>query len=218
MSSEEQIKPQIVNITEFEAKNILREYGIGTPRGMLISSVPKEIELKFPLVLKVSDASILHKSDVGGVRTGLIGLYDLLDEFDAMKKRFPESLFLIEEMAPKGVEYIVGVTQDPVFGPVIMLGTGGVYTELYHDVTFRKQPISKDDAADMIQEIKSGRFCKGFRGERIDCDSLIDLLLKVSAMISEQKLEIETMDLNPVIVSRNGAVAADAKISIRKWS
>ncbi len=217
MTSETQIKPRIVNKTEFEAKTVLREYGIDTPMGMIISDIPKKIDLKFPLALKVSDESILHKSDVGGVKIGLIGLYDLLDEFAIMKKKFPDSQFLLEEMAPRGVEYIVGVTQDPVFGPVIMLGTGGIYTELYHDVTFRRHPISRNDAMDMIREIKSGRFCDGFRGDKINCESLADLLMKVDAMVSDQKLEIESMDLNPVIVSASGAVAADAKISIRKW-
>lgn len=214
MSSEATLNPTITNITESEAKAILTEYGIQVPMGMLITSIPDEIGLKFPLVLKVSDASILHKSDVGGVKAGIAGLYDLLEEFGKMRKKFPQSKFLLEEMAPKGVEFIVGVTMDRAFGPVIMLGTGGIYTELYHDVAFRKLPIGKEDAEDMIHEIKSRVFCKGFRGTIINCESIVDLLLKVSGMVSAGQPEIVSMDLNPVIVSTSGAVAADAKISL----
>ena len=213
MTTDTGLKPGMRNITEFEAKAILREYGIVTPRGIVFESLPDKIELKFPLVLKVSDASIIHKSDVGGVKAGIVGLYDLIEEYVAMKKRFPNSEFLLEEMAQKGVEFIVGVTRDPVFGPVIMLGTGGIYTELYQDVAFRKLPIGREDALNMIQEIRSGIFCKGFRGTRIDCEEIVGLLLKVNGMISGGKLDILSMDLNPVIVSAAGAVAADAKIS-----
>ncbi len=213
MTTETGLKPGMRNITEFEAKAILREYGIATPRGIVFESLPDKIELKFPLVLKVSDASIIHKSDVGGVKAGIVGLYDLIEEYVAMKKRFPNSEFLLEEMAQKGVEFIVGVTRDPVFGPVIMLGTGGIYTELYQDVAFRKLPIGREDALDMIQEIRSGIFCKGFRGTRIDCEEIVGLLLKVNGMISGGKVDILSLDLNPVIVSASGAVAADAKIS-----
>ena len=213
MTTETELKPGMRNITEFEAKAILREYGIATPRGIVFESLPDKIELKFPLVLKVSDASIIHKSDVGGVKAGIVGLYDLIEEYNAMKKRFPNSEFLLEEMAQKGAEFIVGVTRDQVFGPVIMLGTGGIYTELYQDVAFRKLPIGREDALDMIQEIKSGIFCKGFRGTRIDCEEIVSLLLRVNGMISVGKLDILSMDLNPVIVSASGAVAADAKIS-----
>ncbi len=213
MTTETEIKPGIRNITEFEAKAILMEYGITAPRGIVFETLPDKIELRFPLVLKVSDASIIHKSDVGGVKAGIMGIYDLLEEYGAMKKKFPNSEFLLEEMAPKGVEFIVGVTRDPVFGPVIMLGTGGIYTELFHDVTFRRLPIGRPDALDMIQEIRSGVFCKGFRSTKIDCEKVADLLLKVSGMISGGKLDIVSMDLNPVIVSAAGAVAADAKIS-----
>lgn len=217
MASEPVFKSQSINLTEFEAKALLSEWGIKTPRGMLISSVPDKIELSFPVVLKVSDAAILHKSDVGGVRAGIDGLYGLLDEFEIMKKKFPGHEFLLEEMAPRGVEFIVGLTMDPVFGAVVMLGTGGIYTELYQDVAFRKLPIGRGDAMDMIQEIKSGIFCNGFRGSRINCGSIVDLLLKVSGMVYASKLDIETMDLNPVIVSATDAVAADAKISLKRW-
>ena len=213
MTTENEIKSGMGNITEFEAKAILREYGIATPRGIVFESLPDKIELKFPLVLKVSDASIIHKSDVGGVKAGIVGLYELIEEYNAMKKRFPNSEFLLEEMAQKGAEFIVGMTRDQVFGPVVMLGTGGIYTELYQDVAFRKLPIGREDALDMIQEIRSGIFCKGFRGTRIDCEEIVSLLLRVNGMISVGKLDILSMDLNPVIVSASGAVAADAKIS-----
>ncbi len=216
MALEPVFGPQAVNLTEFEAKALLMKNGIQAPRGIIVTAIPDKIELRFPLALKVSDASILHKSDVGGVRAGIVGIYDLLEEFSIMQKRFPGSQFLLEEMAPKGVEFIVGATRDQVFGPVLMLGSGGIYTELYHDVAFRKLPIEKADAVDMIREIKSGIFCRGFRSQTIDCGSVVDLLMKASAMVLSEKLGIESMDLNPVIVSSNGAVVADAKISVNR--
>lgn len=217
METEQGTKQVARNLTEYSAKALLSENGIRVPRGIVLRSLPEKIDLDFPLVLKVSDAGILHKSDVGGVKIGILGLYDLIDEFQEMKRKFPESQFLLEEMAPKGAEFIVGVTRDPVFGPVIMLGTGGIYTELYHDVTFRKIPIEREDAEDMLAEIRSGAFCKGFRGIRVNCGSIVDLLMKISEMVRAGHPEIASMDLNPVIVSDSGAVVADAKLAVIEW-
>lgn len=201
-------------ISEYEAKSILRDYGIKSPKGVLVEIMPATLDVSFPVVLKVSDERILHKSDVGGVKVGIPGIGELRREFNMMKKKFPGSLFLIEEMVPRGVEFIIGVTRDPVFGHVLMLGSGGIYTELYQDVAFRKIPISKPDANDMLSSIRSGVFCKGFRGTSIDCGLLVDLLIRLSGMISSGKYRVESMDLNPVIVSEREAIVADAKLSL----
>lgn len=206
----------ITNIREYEAKSILKDYGIMSPAGMLIEKLPDTISLTFPVVLKVSDERILHKTDVGGVRLGIRNRRELATEFNRMKKKFPDSLFLIEEMLPKGVEFIIGVTRDPVFGSILMLGAGGIYTELYKDVVFRKIPVSRKDAEDMIEGIHSGAFCKGFRGIRIDCSLLADMLIRISGMVVSGKYDVESMDLNPVIVTDTTATIADAKLSFRR--
>lgn len=195
------------------AKNMLTLAGITVPKGIETEKLPAELGLSFPVALKVSDPRILHKTDVGGVKLNL-GKEELKDEFLAMKKRFPDSSLLIEEMQPQGVEFIVGVLKDPSFGYVIMLGAGGIYTELYHDVTFRKLPISLEDAGEMLNDIREGMLCGGFRGIRINCEALKGLLLSISRMIIEGDNDILSMDLNPVIVSKDDAVVVDAKISI----
>lgn len=202
------------NVSEFDTKAILREFEITTPRGLLVKDFPEKIELDFPVVLKVSDPDILHKSDVGGVKLGINGLDTLRNSFSSMKEKFPNSEFIIEETAPKGVEFIAGIVKDPVFGKVLMLGTGGIYTELFKDVVFRKLPVSKEDVLDMIHGIKSSEFCKGFRGIKINCEMLSDLMLKLSKLATSSKYEVETMDINPIIVSDHSAVAVDAKLSL----
>ena len=201
-------------IAEHEAKNLLAKTGIKVPRGVETREFPAEIELTFPVALKVSDPRILHKTDVGGVKLNL-RKDELENEFRAMKKKFPDSSFLIEEMQPQGIEFIVGMVKDATFGYVIMLGAGGIYTELYHDVTFRKIPINLADAGEMIKDIRSGIFCDGFRGIQVNCNALKDLLISISNMTVEAKHDILSMDLNPVIVTKEDAVVADAKISVK---
>lgn len=200
-------------ITEFDAKSILREHGISTPKGIIAKSLPEDLKLTFPVVLKISDKNILHKSDVGGVKAGIRNFEELKSEFASMKEKFPSSEFLIEEMAKGKVEFIVGISLDPVFGHVVMLGSGGIYTELYHDVCFRKLPVEEGDVADMLSTIKSGQFCKGFRGISINCGLLEDLIVKLGRMVSTSEKTIVSIDLNPVIVTDEAAVVADAKLS-----
>ncbi|MGC8515206.1 MAG: acetate--CoA ligase family protein [Thermoplasmata archaeon] len=203
-----------ITIVEHDAKNLLAKAGIKVPRGIETREFPPEIELTFPVALKVSDPRILHKTDVGGVKLNL-GKAELGGEFMAMKKKFPESSFLIEEMQPQGVEFIIGVVKDASFGYVIMLGTGGIYTELYHDITFRKIPINLADASEMINDIRSGIFCDGFRGIQVNCNALKNTLISISNMTVEGNHDILSMDLNPVIVTKEDAVVVDAKISLR---
>ena len=207
-------EPQKVMV-EKQAKDLLSNHGISVPRSILSKDLPASIRLKFPVVLKVSDERILHKTDVGGVILN-IGTQEALErEFISMKSRFPDSEYLIEEMLPSGIEYIIGITRDRDFGQVIMLGSGGIFTELYGDVTFRKIPIFKEDAEEMITGIASGRFCQGFRGKKVDCNALADLLIKISALLESGSYPIESMDLNPVIALEKGVVVADAKIILR---
>lgn len=208
-------KKVIKTIVEYDAKKLLESAGIRVPEGILVKEIPSDLKITFPVVLKVSDPSILHKTDVGGVKLGL-DQAKLKEEFVLMRNKFPSSSFLIEEMLPEGVEYIVGIVRDRTFGHVIMLGTGGIYTELYKDVTFRKIPITERDAKEMMGEISSSKFCTGFRGMKINCDRMIELLVSVSKMVVSGKYYIETMDLNPVIATEEDVIVADAKISLNR--
>lgn len=213
MSDDGNGKKRLEIITEHDAKAVLTGYGISAPNGIVFRELPGAMNLNFPVVLKVSDRNILHKSDVGGVKTGIRNHEELRMEFDVMRKKFPSSEFLVEEMVKGKVEFIVGVSLDPVFGHVVMLGSGGILTELYHDVCFRKLPTGKGDVEDMLSTIKSGRFCEGFRGIKIDCRLLEELIRKLGDMVAASPKTVVSIDLNPVIVTEDAAVVADAKIS-----
>lgn len=200
------------NASERSIKESLELYGVKVPGGITVSVLPPSVDLKFPVALKVSDPQILHKTDVGGVRIGIRNYGELKEEFNSMSKRFPGRNFLIEEMADSGLEVIIGVLKDANFGHAIMLGMGGIYTELYHDVVFRLLPIDRTDAGEMIDSVGIRKFTEGFRGMKISKRSLEDLLLSVSDMVTEIGEGIEQLDLNPVILSEKNAVVADAKL------
>lgn len=196
-------------------KGLLSSYGISTPKGYKTKKIEDEVKLRYPLVLKVSDPTILHKTEAGGVKTGIMNLAQLREEFDKMSSRFPGREFLVEEMAESGVEIIIGVVRDEELGLVMMLGMGGIYTELYNDVTFRLLPIDKFDAEDMIDEVAVKRFVNGFRGVSVFRSNIVDLITKISQFALDYGEDIEELDLNPVILSGKDAIVADAKIILR---
>ena len=130
-----------------------------------------------------------------------------------MKKLFPDSQFLVEEMVEEGIEIIVGISRDNVFGLSLMLGMGGTMTEIYHDVTFRLIPVSRNDYNRMIDEVSIGKFTEnGFRGHKIDRKALIDFLMKISSIGEAGENSIDQLDLNPVKMNGSKIVVLDAKI------
>jgi hypothetical protein len=123
---------------------------------------------------------------------------------------------LVEQIATTALEIIIGLIRDKNFGNVVMLGMGGIYTELYHDVVFRLTPIDRKDAGDMIDSTSIRKFENGFRGIRVSRDSIVDILMKVSRLSVDIGDRLEMLDLNPVIVGAGGATAVDAKLIIRR--
>ncbi|MCL5788059.1 MAG: acetate--CoA ligase family protein [Candidatus Thermoplasmatota archaeon] len=199
--------------SEFSIKTALKNMGISVPRSLIIEDIPEKLDISYPVVLKVSDESILHKSDVGGVSTGIKTLEELKTRFNKMKKLFPDSQFLVEEMVEEGIEIIVGISRDNVFGLSLMLGMGGTMTEIYHDVTFRLIPVSRNDYNRMIDEVSIGKFTEnGFRGHKIDRKALIDFLMKISSIGEAGENSIDQLDLNPVKMNGSKIVVLDAKI------
>ncbi len=199
--------------SEFSIKTALKNMGISVPRSLIIEDIPEKLDISYPVVLKVSDESILHKSDVGGVSMGIKTLEELKTRFNNMKKLFPDSQFLVEEMVEEGIEIIVGISRDNVFGLSMMLGMGGTMTEIYHDVTFRLIPVSRNDCNRMIDEVSIGKFTEnGFRGHKIDRNSLIEFLMKISSIGEASLNSIEQLDLNPVKINGSKIVVLDAKI------
>jgi acyl-CoA synthetase (NDP forming) len=202
------------NLEEYEAKEILKTYKITVPAYKIMKGEYINPNLNYPLVIKVSDPEILHKTDVGGVILNIKDEAELINKFNILKTKFPKSNILIEEMQKPGIEIILGIIKDPTFGLSIMFGMGGIYAELYKDVTFRLVPISRTDAEEMLEDIKAKQIFYGFRGMKVYRDGVIDLLLKVSKIAEDLKQYINQMDLNPVFLRENDVVVVDAKMII----
>jgi len=204
------------SLAENEVKELLRDAGIPTTDFQVVRDLSEidQKKLKFPVVLKVCSPEILHKTDVGGVVLD-VRKEELEQEFSKMRERFPDEKLLVESHQDRRVEVIVGLINDPTFGLTIMFGLGGIYTEVYKDVTFRIVPIKKEDAEEMLREIKAAPILEGFRKIKVDRDAIINMLLKVSALGEKYMDRIDQMDLNPVFVKEKGAVVVDAKLLLR---
>lgn len=204
-------------LAENEVKDLLNAYEIRTTKYKVVNKIEdlREIELKFPVALKVCSNKILHKTDVGGVKLGIQDMDALKKEFKEFKKKFPSENLLVDQMEEKGVEIIIGLVQDPTFGLSIMCGIGGIFTELYKDVTFRVIPIDRYDAEEMIEEIKGKKLLEGFRNIKANKQLVIELLLKVSKIGQELIEHIDQMDLNPVFVYEDDLCVVDAKLILK---
>ncbi len=204
-------------LAENEVKDILREFGIPTTKYKVVKHEKdlEYIDLKFPVAIKVCSEKILHKTDVGGVKLDIKNKEELKAIFKKFKKKFPSENILIDQMEEKGVEVIIGLVQDPTFGLSIMFGIGGIFTELYKDVTFRVLPIDRYDAEQMIEDIKGKKLLEGFRNIRANKKLVVDLLLKVSQFGQQLDKYIDQLDLNPVFVFESNLVVIDAKLIVK---
>jgi 3-hydroxypropionyl-CoA synthetase (ADP-forming) len=211
-------------ITEESAKAILTEYGISVPPYALVKNAleaqNKAKQLGFPLVAKIVSPEILHKTDVKGVRVGLKTEQEVRDAFDDMYQRLSSKYntkgVILEKMVDPGLEIIVGLQNDPQFGPVIMLGLGGIYTEIFKDVSFRVLPITQQDINGMIEELKGKSMFKGFRGSQaIDTAMLSEMLLKIGRLGLDAAPYYESIDFNPIMLYPNNYFVVDAKILLR---
>lgn len=202
---------------ENEVKDLLRAYGIQTTRYQVVRA-EKDLEtlsVRFPVALKICSSKILHKTDVGGVRLNIQNSDELKKSFREFRQKFPTEDLLVDQMEEKGVEMIVGLVQDPTFGLSIMCGIGGIFTELYKDVSFRVVPIDDYDTAQMIEELKGKKLLEGFRGIKANKQLFIDLVLKVSKLGEELIDSVDQMDLNPVFVYESRVCVVDAKLILK---
>lgn len=204
------------SLAENEVKELLRESGIPTTDFQVVRKFEDidQKKLKFPAVLKVCSPNILHKTDVGGVILD-VARDQLEHEFSKMREKFPTEQILVESHQDRRVEVIVGLINDPTFGLTVMFGLGGIYTEVYKDVTFRVVPIKREDAEEMLREIKAAPILEGFRKIKVDRDAIINILMKVSALGEKYMDKLDQMDLNPVFVKEKGAVVVDAKLLLK---
>ena len=214
-------------ITEELSKSILKSYGIKVPGYALVKSADEAVKqakkLGFPLVMKVVSPQILHKTDVGGVKVGIDNVADVKKTFNDMygrlskKKGVEVKGILLEKMVDKGVELIVGLQNDSQFGPVIMVGMGGILTEVMKDVAFRMLPISTSDAKSMLNELKGSKMLKGFRGSKpIDLNMLSKALVQIGKLGMDNATHFDSIDFNPVVVYPKSYAVVDAKILLKK--
>lgn len=216
-----------LHIGGFQALGILKAYGFRVPAGKL-ARTPAEAaavasETGFPVVMKVISPNILHKTDVGGIRTGVDSPEAARSAFEqirsAVRQGMPDALFLgvaVQEMITGAREVIIGSSRDPQFGPLLMFGLGGIHVEVMEDVSFRIAPITRRDARQMMTEIKSFPLLAGVRGETpADRDAIVEALLRCSQLVTDFP-DILEMDINPLLVRPRGegAWVADARMVI----
>jgi len=211
-------------LDERAGKELLAAYGVAVPRSVVVSGAAAvaavSANLNFPVVAKVVSPDILHKSDAKGVRVDLQSVPQVEDAIRAMMRQPAIAAarvegFLIEEMAPAGQEIVVGGVRDAQFGPMVMVGLGGIFVEVLADVSFRICPITRLDAEEMLDELKGAALLHGARGRKpASRAAIVDVLLKVggeSGLLMTHAQDIAEADINPIIVSEDKAVAVDAR-------
>jgi 3-hydroxypropionyl-CoA synthetase (ADP-forming) len=213
-------------LTEDSCKSILKGYDIRVPAGVLVTSPEEALnsadKLGYPLVMKVVSPQVFHKTDVGGIRVGIQSREEVREAFDDLSHGFREKEgvylkgILVEEMVPDGVELIVGLQNDSQFGPVIMVGLGGILTEILNDVAFRMLPIREADAQSMLDELKGVGLLRGYRGAPpIDQEMAVELLLRIGEIGVDHAAYFESVDFNPLVLYPKSYFAVDAKVFLR---
>ncbi len=216
-------------LTAVEIEKLLTAYGISLPTGRIVRSAEEAAdacrEIGAPVVVKLVSSTIVHKSDVGGVRLNIESPEGASDAYRAIASALAERGLekgmegaLVQPMLTGGVECLVGVVRDPIFGPLIAFGSGGVTAEVIGDVSFRIHPMTDVDADELIAHRKVATLLKGYRGSPAsDVPALRDLLLRISRLV-EDVPELVELDLNPVVVraAGSGVVAIDARIRLSR--
>jgi acetyltransferase len=215
-----------VSLGEAEARQVIDAYGFRLPRSELARTPDEAVALaesiSYPVALKLASPDILHKSDIGGVKLRLADATAVRDAFDLIVFRatrfMPEADIwgcLVQEMVAPGREMIVGMSRDPQFGPLVVCGMGGIYVEVLKDVAFRLAPLSRQDAREMLTELRSYQLLRGVRGERpADLEAIADAVVRVAQLVTDFP-EIVELDINPLVVHEKGAVAIDVRLVLR---
>ncbi len=205
-------------LSEHESKELLRRYDIPVTREIETGD-EKEIltaakEIGYPLVMKACAPDLSHKTERGLVRVDIRNEEEALSAFREMMEEVKDdgATVLVQEMVKGSRELVVGLTRDSQFGPCVMFGLGGIFTEVLKDVSFRVAPIEKRDALEMMQEIKARKILGAIRGmPAADLDRLADILIKIGNIGLEEE-SIQEIDINPLILSNSQPIAVDALV------
>lgn len=215
-------------LSEAQSANVLQAYGIPTTSRVIAYNAEEAIAIAndkgYPVVMKVDSADIPHKTEADAIRLNIQNAEEVQIAFNEIMqnaKNYKADAVIngvsIQEMLEEGVEVIVGAQNDPLFGPVIMVGLGGIFVEVFKDVSFRVAPLNRRDAYEMLDELKGKAVLDGARGkQKVDSEAIVDTLLRVSALMIDQQDFIEELDINPIIVYEKGAKAADAMIALKQ--
>ena len=211
-------------MSEFDSKALVSAFGVQTTRDEVAQDADGAVaaaeRIGYPVAVKVNSPDILHKTEAGGIWLGLTdadAVRAAFDQVTANARAYDGSAridgVVVQEMVTGGVETIVGISYDDQLGPFLLFGSGGVMVEVYNDVALRRCPITRDDALEMIDEVKGARLLRGFRGApAADVDALADTLVRVSEMAARLEGSLGELDLNPLMVlpAGQGVKAADA--------
>ena len=195
-------------------EKLLKKYNLKTAPSFFVKNKKDALlavsKIGYPVVFKIFSKDCLHRTEVKGVITNIDSLKKAKDSFDKLKSIKGIDGIIIQKQID-GVEFVVGVKKDNVFGPVVMFGTGGIFVELFNDVSFRLAPFNKGVALSMIDSIKGKEILDGFRGlPKIKKEDVADLLVKTSLLASRE--QFSEIDFNPVIINEKGAFICDIKI------
>ena len=211
-------------LSEWNSKQLLKAYGIKTSRDVLCESAAAAArsarELGFPVVMKVASPDLLHKSDAGLVRVGVstasevrVAYEELLGRARKANRSARVEGVMVCQQVTDGVETLVGVSHDELFGPVVTIGMGGIFVEVFGDVTFRVPPFDEDEVHRALRELKGFKLLEGARGARpADVDALVDTIMKVQRLALDLSGDIRELDINPLVVRPRGALALDALV------
>jgi acyl-CoA synthetase (NDP forming) len=207
-------------LSEFDSKRLLAGYGIPTTREILVDSLAEAeaaaAQIGYPVVLKVCSALMAHKTEHRLLEMGITHVSDLQKAFNRLAPKAKEyaGRVLVQELVVGSRELVMGLIRDPLLGPCVMFGLGGIFTEVLQDVVFRVAPLSADDAMDMIQEIKSYKLLQSIRGmESVDLKELSGYLVKLGRIGTEHPA-IQAIDVNPLIVRQGHPVAVDGLVEV----
>jgi len=226
-SLHEHVSAQHKVVPEDAAKRMMQEYGLAIPGGRRVSSVDEAVAVAravgFPVAVKALSPDILHKTELHAVRLGLRNVTAVRGAMRDMEKFLRAQAgirlegFLVEEMVPAGIELIIGLQNDAQFGPVMLVGLGGIFTEIFQDVVFRMLPVNREEALAMLDGLRGKAILRGYRGgEAIAEERLADLLCNVGRFGVDAAPYYESVDLNPIVLFPDGHRVLDAKILLRQ--